>query len=148
MVPIGSVNSANTAFTPYIFLETAFILIKKRKANFQAHHTGPPVNVGRSERSQIVETTDAYRKKAKARLDEIGAKIDQLKAKAVQADADARIQAEEQIDRLKQRKQEMQTRLDELKESGEAAFNEIKAGTEDALNSLKSAVDKAVSKFG
>jgi DNA anti-recombination protein RmuC len=75
-----------------------------------------------------MESEDAYRKKAKARLDEIGAKIDQLKAKAEQADADARIKVGQEIDQLKQRKQEMQTRLDKLKESGEAAFDEMKAG--------------------
>lgn len=39
-----------------------------------------------------METADVYRKKAKARLDEIGAKIEQLKAKAEQG-ADARIPA-------------------------------------------------------
>ena len=95
-----------------------------------------------------METMDAYREKAQARLNEIGAKIDLLKAKAQQADADARIRAIEEIDRLRQRRQEMQTRLEKLKKSGEAAFDEIKTGTEDALNDLKSAVEKAVSKFG
>ena len=93
------------------------------------------------------ETEDVYRRKARAKLDEIQAEIDRLKAKAEQIDADARIQAARELNDLEIRKKQMQIRLDELKASGEAAFEEMKTGFEKAFTDLKSAVDKAVSKF-
>jgi hypothetical protein len=95
-----------------------------------------------------MENDDAYRQMAKAKLDEIDAKIVQIKATAEQADAEARIQAAREINQLDLRKKQLQIRLNELKASGEAAFDEMKTGVEKALAELKSAVDSAIAKFG
>jgi hypothetical protein len=90
---------------------------------------------------------DAYEQWADGKIREINAKIEELKAKAQQADADARIEADSLVAEFKRQRQEIGSRLENFKDSGRAAFEEIKGGTENALNDLKASVDRALSKF-
>ena len=89
----------------------------------------------------------AYEQKAKAEMEGIAARIEQIKAKALKADADARIRAEEQIEKWKQQKKEIQAKLDELKKTGGGALEQLKSGTQQAIADLKQAVERAASQF-
>ena len=94
-----------------------------------------------------MDKMQAYRDKAEARLKEIGANIDRLKAKGEKAGADLRLETQKEIEQLKQRRRDIGARLEKLKSSGGAAFDEVKAGIESAVNELKAAVEKAAGKF-
>ena len=50
-----------------------------------------------------MDKMQAYREKAEARLKEIGARIDQLKARGENAGADLRLETRNKIEQLKQR---------------------------------------------
>lgn len=90
---------------------------------------------------------DEYQQLAEAKLEEIVAKIQQLKAQAKQGDAKVRIEIERSIDQLQDRKAAVENKLGDLKNAGENAFGELKAGVETAMNEMKSAVEEATAKF-
>ncbi|MDY6847716.1 MAG: hypothetical protein SV239_01090 [Thermodesulfobacteriota bacterium] len=93
------------------------------------------------------EKKEIYRAKIEAQLDEWGARIDQLKAKAKQADADMRIKLDEQIQSLKKRREDLRGRLDELKKSSGDAWHSISEGIDHAMDDLKGAWEEARKKF-
>jgi len=84
-----------------------------------------------------------YEKKAEAKLKEIGAKIDELRAKSEQAQANLQIDLKQRIDKLASDRQRLKTSLDQLKKSGQDAFGDLKAGMELALTDLRTAIDSA-----
>lgn len=94
-----------------------------------------------------MKNREAYREKLEAQMREWSAKIDLLKAKADQAEAEAKIEYSKRIEDLRQRKEALQAQLAELKNAGDAAWEEIKSGVEKASAELKSAVESAAAKF-
>jgi len=88
-----------------------------------------------------------YRQKAEAKLREITAKIEELKAKSEQVSADARLELNNQIERIKSDKAHLESRLAEMKNSGKEALGDLKAGADRAIADLKIAIDKAVDRF-
>lgn len=90
---------------------------------------------------------DAYVQKIKAQLDHWNAEIDKLEAKSQEASADAQIEYREQIDTLKQRRQEITEKLAALKTAGDSAWEDMKSGVELAWNAMDSALRSAVSRF-
>jgi hypothetical protein len=56
----------------------------------------------------------AYLDKINARVKEIGANLDQLKAKADRVDAETKIKYQRQIENLSRKKLEVQTKLNEI----------------------------------
>ncbi len=78
---------------------------------------------------------------------EWAAEMEKLKAKADQAEAEARIEYRKDIDELGRRKEIVQRKLDEIKSSSDAAWAEIRSGLEQALSDLKSGIEQAVSRF-
>jgi hypothetical protein len=90
---------------------------------------------------------NAYEMWAEGKINEISARIEQFKAKAQQADANARIEAERQIASFNEQKQDIQSRLQDLKKAGKDAGEEIQSGARKALQDLKDSVDRAVSNF-
>jgi chromosome segregation ATPase len=90
---------------------------------------------------------EAYEKKLQGQLDEWGAEIDKLKAKADSAKADAQLEYYKQIEDLRSMKDAASKKLDELKEAGDDAWEDLKAGIDSAWDSLSSSVKSAVSRF-
>ncbi|MDH5668101.1 MAG: hypothetical protein OEY86_08840 [Nitrospira sp.] len=89
----------------------------------------------------------AYLEKMETQLREWGAKIDELKAKADQAEAGAKIECMKQLDSLKAKRDAVQTKLGEIKVAGEEAWEILKTGVESAWSELKTAIDGATTKF-
>jgi len=94
-----------------------------------------------------MKNKEAYRQKLEAQMREWSAKIDVMKAKADQAEADAKIEYQNRIEDLRQKKEALQAKLSELQNASDAAWKDIKAGTERAAADLKDALQSALSKF-
>jgi len=90
---------------------------------------------------------EAYEKKQHAKLAEWEAEIDKLKAKAEQADADARIKIEEDLKQAEAIKDNVAARLDEVKGSADDAWRDLKTGIDAAATNLTSALRSATSRF-
>jgi peptidoglycan hydrolase CwlO-like protein len=97
--------------------------------------------------SKMTEKRDAYVQKLKAKMDEWNAEIDKLQAKADQAEAEAKIEYQEQIDDLKAKRKEMELKIAELQQAGEGAWEDLKQGLENSWEILKGAFAKAKSRF-
>ncbi len=91
---------------------------------------------------------EAYQAKLEAQLREWGARIDELKAKAKKAKADAKIEYLEQIEKLHAQQSAAQAMLQEFQQSGEQTWKELKPRLDRAWKDLKNAVDHARSRFG
>jgi hypothetical protein len=94
-----------------------------------------------------MENKQAYREKLEAQMREWSAKIDLLKAKADQVEAEAKIEYRNRIEDLRQRKEALRVKLSELQNASDAAWKDIKAGTERAATDLKDALQSALAKF-
>lgn len=90
---------------------------------------------------------ESYEKKLQAQLDEWSAEIDQLKAKADKASADAQIEYSRQVEELQARQEEAKRKLAELREAGDGAWEDLKAGAENARDALGSALESARARF-
>lgn len=89
---------------------------------------------------------DAYQQKLQAQLNEWKAHAEVLKAKAEGASADAKIELNNQLEKLKGLQADAQGKFDELLTAGEGKVDEIKATVEglvgEATNTVKSLLDK------
>ncbi len=88
-----------------------------------------------------------YEKKLQAQLDEWGAEIDKLKAKADKAEADTQLEYYKQIEELRLMQETANKKLAELKAASDDAWEDLKAGLESAWDSLGNALKSASSKF-
>jgi chromosome segregation ATPase len=91
---------------------------------------------------------EAYKKKQEARLEELKAQIQLLKARADKFGADAEITYKEQLRQLRNRREEAEERLAALRDAGLDAWVDLKSGVETALDDLQDAVKDATSRFG
>lgn len=89
------------------------------------------------------EMKDAYVAKMEAQMNQWGAQIKEMKAKAEKAAAQGRIDYQHKLEETKaQEKQEVARRkLEELKLAGEERWEALKAGVEGAWSELRAAVD-------
>ena len=93
------------------------------------------------------EKRKAYEEKLDAQLNERNAQIALLKAKAENAEADAKIDYYQAIDALEHKQKKARTKLQELKTSSDEAWEAVKAGAEKAWGEVKTAYHDAASKF-
>ena len=93
------------------------------------------------------EQRDAYVQKMKAKLDEWNAEIDRIQARINQADAEAKIEYNKQLDDLRAKRKEAEDRLEEIQQAGESSWNDLKQGLENSWEILKKSVDRAKSEF-
>ncbi len=93
------------------------------------------------------EKRDAFVKKIKASIDEWNAEIDRLKARAEQAEAEARIEYHDEIQELKNYRDDARKRLSRLEQAGEGAWEDMKAGVEMAFEAMSQAVSSARNRF-
>jgi len=85
--------------------------------------------------------------KFNARMEQAEARIDMLKAKAEEADADARLRLNEEIDDIRSRKDSLKKKMHELQTASDEAWQDLKAGAEAGWRALSNAVDRATSRY-
>ena len=90
---------------------------------------------------------DTYTAKLKAQLDEWNTQIDILEIKAKQADIELGLVYQQQIQELKQKRDEATTKFDELQEATEEAWEEVKKGGESIWETIKTTFHEAKAKF-
>lgn len=88
-----------------------------------------------------------YQERVRAEMDKLDAQITELRAKADQAKADARIEYNNQLENLRTKQAAAEQKLKELQNTSESAWSDIQAGFENAWNELQAAFDRAASKF-
>ena len=91
---------------------------------------------------------EAYQQKLRAKLDEWQANIDKLNAQARQAQADARIDYEKQLEQLRAQRDEMASQLEKLQKSQTEAFSDLKSGVDKAWDEMATAMKSAWNRFG
>ncbi len=92
-------------------------------------------------------TKEAYHEKLDAQLRDWSAQIDQLKAKADKATAEAKIEYYKQLEELQPKREAAKLKLQEIKNSSEAAWEHLKIGAEKAVEDLKISYEKAKLRF-
>jgi hypothetical protein len=90
---------------------------------------------------------EAYQEKLEAQVKEWAVKLTELKAKADQAGADAKIQMYKQIDQLQAQKEAAQQKLSQIKSAGAESWEALKAGSEKTLADMKETWKALKSKF-
>lgn len=90
---------------------------------------------------------ELYRQKVQAKLDEWKADLDKLRARASAAGADAKLELNEQIQRLEAKIKEGEKKLAELADTSEDAWDSVKHGFESAWEALKASFKEAADKF-
>ena len=88
---------------------------------------------------------DDYQEKVEARLKELDAQIDVLRAKADKATAETKLECYTQLVPVNTKREVARVRLQTMAVVGEQAREDLKTGVVDALNDLERAVGKATS---
>lgn len=70
-----------------------------------------------------------------------------IKAKADESEADAKIEYQKQLDEARQQRDEAEAKLKEMREASDDAWQEMKAGFNSALDSISSAFDNTRNRF-
>ena len=94
-----------------------------------------------------MNAAEAYAKKIEARLEELDAEIDLMKAKAKGASAEAQLEYTRYLSEMREKRKEAGRKLEQLRAAGDNALADIQAGMENAWKELKGAVDQAKSRF-
>lgn len=90
---------------------------------------------------------ELYQKKMEAKLDEWNARINQMKAKAQQADVEARMEIMDRVHALEQQRDSFKARLEEFKNTSGEAWKDVQSGLEGAFSEMKTAVESAMARF-
>ncbi len=90
---------------------------------------------------------DAYVQKLKAKIDELNAEIDLLKARAEQAEAESRIKYQKQMEELKEHRDKALEKINRLQVAGEGAWKDLRVGVELAFESMSQALKSARKRF-
>lgn len=93
-----------------------------------------------------MDNKELYRQKMQARLDEMAAEFDKLKAKVAGAGADAQLELNQQIEALQSQMNEAKNKLAELAEAGDDAWESIKGSAEAIWDSMRAAFGDIASK--
>lgn len=89
----------------------------------------------------------SFREKMEAELRELNAKIEILRAKASKAEANKKIEFQEEFENLEKKKEAFQQKVEDMKGSTSLALEDVKMGVESAYRDLKRGLDSAVDKF-
>ncbi len=90
---------------------------------------------------------EVYQKKMEAQLNELNAKINELKATGEKAVEKIRAELNEKIEALRPKQETAQKKLKELKKASGEAWEDLKAGMEKAWEELKGAWDLIMLKY-
>jgi cell division protein FtsB len=90
-----------------------------------------------------MDDRELYKEKARAKLDELDARIDVLKAQAAGAKADAHLKVNKELENLRSRRDDLNTEVAKMRESGSDAWAELRIGFDRALGNVQDALDRA-----
>ena len=90
---------------------------------------------------------DDYLDEFKVKLDEWNAEIDKLESTAHQAQSDAKVQYDKQLEALREMRDDAQTKFSEMQNTTAEAWDVMVKGTEKAWQAWGSAFENARSKF-
>jgi len=94
-----------------------------------------------------MEDKKSYLQKLADQLHQWDAELDELKARAGRAKADARMELFNQIDELRVKKETTQGKLEQFQDAGDGAWDDMKAGVEKSWTELTGAFASAFAKF-
>jgi septal ring factor EnvC (AmiA/AmiB activator) len=90
---------------------------------------------------------EAYEQKMEARLERWQAQIDELKARAKEADADTKAEIAKRLKELEKHSEGAREKLHELRASSGEAWKDVKFGAERSWETLEDALKAAWSRF-
>jgi predicted nucleic acid-binding Zn-ribbon protein len=96
-----------------------------------------------------MSTKDQYVEQRQAEMDKWNAEIEALEAKIKTAagDAKAKLAHEEQINALRQKRDEAKAKLSEIRTAGDDRWEDLKDGLEHTWTSIKDGFEKVAAKF-
>lgn len=90
---------------------------------------------------------ETYQAKLQAQLDQWKAEIDKLQAKSREASADMQIKYEEQINNLRERRDELEAEHEKIRSASAEAWRDFKTGADAAWDNMSKAMKSAWSRF-
>jgi hypothetical protein len=94
-----------------------------------------------------MEEKKSYLKKMAEGLEQLDAKVAELKAKAAKAGEEAKEEIDKKVAELTAKQQEARQKLQELKEAGGEKWESLKGRAEKARDSLEETLTKILAKF-
>jgi len=94
-----------------------------------------------------METKESYKQKMEAQLNEWGAQINLLAAKAENAEADAKLKYAQEIDKLHAKQHQAAEKLKELESASGDAWKEVKDTADKLWDDLKVGITNTTAKF-
>jgi hypothetical protein len=94
-----------------------------------------------------MSSRDDYLDEFKVKLDEWNAEIDKLESDARQAQADAKVQYDKQLEALREMRDDAQAKFSEMQNTTTEAWDVMVKGTEKAWQTWGSAFENARAKF-
>ncbi|MDY0094157.1 MAG: hypothetical protein RBT80_15795 [Candidatus Vecturithrix sp.] len=96
-----------------------------------------------------MSTKEQYVEKRQAEIDKWNAELEDLEAKikTAGADAKAKLEHEEHISALRQKRDEAKAKLAEIQAAGDDTWEDLKDGVEGIWANIKDGYDKVASKF-
>jgi ElaB/YqjD/DUF883 family membrane-anchored ribosome-binding protein len=91
---------------------------------------------------------DEYREKWQSLVDQLSAKIEELRVKAGEATAEVREEITEHLGDLEGQRERARARLKDLAEAGEEVWDDVAEEAEELFGKLKVGFDRIVSRFG
>lgn len=88
-----------------------------------------------------------YQAKVKAELDKFNAQVEEMKAKAAQAQADAKADYHSRMEEVYAKRDAAQNKLQELQNTSAEAWEDVQKGFENAWNDLTDAFERASQNF-
>jgi len=93
------------------------------------------------------EKKEEYQRALAAQMQELDAKIDQLKVKAARTSGAVKAEFARDMEALDRQKAVLAQKMDAVKASSASAWNDVKAGANSAMDSVKQSYDKAAARF-
>lgn len=90
---------------------------------------------------------EEYVKKMKAKIDEWDAEIDKVSAKTEQAQADAKLKYQAQLEELRKQRDRGLEQLQEMQAASADAWESMRKGMEESWNSMNKAFKEALDRF-
>ncbi len=94
-----------------------------------------------------MDKKDAYEARIQAKLDELKADIEKMRAQAEGLEAEARIKHHEDIEELESRRHALERKLREARDAGTDAWETMRTGVDNAWAELKRSWDEAAKRL-
>ena len=94
-----------------------------------------------------MEKRKLYMDKVDVKLAQYNAKLDQMKEKAAEVQADMKLEYLEQVENFEKKRDEFMKKHEQFKTASEHGWEDVKVGAEKAWNELEEAFGKAIAHF-